>query len=131
MQAIQNHKILNDQRGKLVAIESNSGVPFDIKRVFYIYGMQANLPRGNHAHYKTKQYIIAVNGSCQVTLDNGAQKKKYLLDAPNIGLLQDAMIWGTMHTFSSDCLLLVLASENYNDADYIRSYEDYLRLLSL
>jgi hypothetical protein len=124
---IKNHKILGDDRGLLVAIESNIDIPFEIKRVFYIYGTKANVPRGQHSHYRTKQYLIAVSGSCQVTLDYGSIKETYLLDQPHIGLFQDAMVWGTMHDFSPDCVLLVFANEHYNDADYIRSYDDFKR----
>ena len=126
-----NHKVLGDERGKLVAIESGITVPFEIKRVFYIYGTQPNVPRGQHSHRKTKQYLIAVNGSCKVTLDNGRSKEIHELKHPHVGLLQDAMVWGTMHDFSADCVLLVLADQYYNEADYIRSYDDFKQGLSL
>lgn len=125
-----NHKVLGDERGQLIAIESGVQVPFEIKRVFYIYGTQPNVPRGQHSHHKTKQYLIAVNGSCQVTLDDGKEKVTHLLDQPNIGLFQDAMVWGTMHDFSSDCVLLVLANAHYDEADYIRSYAEFKKLLA-
>lgn len=124
------HRVLGDARGKLVAIESGVNVPFEIKRVFYIYGTQPNVPRGQHSHHKTKQYLIAVSGSCQVTLDDGNEKVTHLLDQPHIGLFQDAMVWGTMHDFSPDCVLLVLANEHYNDADYIRSYAEFKQILA-
>ena len=121
------HKVLGDHRGQLVVIEGKNDVPFDIKRVFYIYGTQKDVPRGNHSHYKTKQYLIAVNGSCKVTLDNGKTKQTFSLDEPNKGLFQDVLIWGTMHDFSQDCVLLVLASEYYDEADYIRDYQKFLK----
>ena len=122
-----HHKVLGDHRGQLVVIEGKNDVPFDIKRVFYIYGTQKDVPRGNHSHYKTKQYLIAVNGSCKVTLDNGKTKKTFDLDEPNKGLFQDALTWGTMHDFSDDCVLMVLASEYYNEVDYIRDYNEFLK----
>jgi hypothetical protein len=122
-----HHKVLGDHRGQLVVIEGKNDVPFDIKRVFYIYGTQKDTPRGNHSHYKTKQYLIAVNGSCKVTLDNGKTKKTFDLDEPNKGLFQDALTWGTMHDFSDDCVLMVLASEYYNEVDYIRDYNEFLK----
>lgn len=125
------HKVLGDERGKLIAIESGIHIPFAIKRVFYIYGTQPNVPRGQHSHHKTQQYLIAVSGSCQVTLDDGKQKVTHLLNQPDIGLFQDAMVWGTMHDFSSDCVLLVLANEHYTDSDYIRSYDDFKRIVAL
>ncbi len=121
------HKVLGDHRGNLVAIESNVNVPFDIERVFYIFGVHAEIPRGNHAHFETKQYLIALNGSCAVTLDDGKRKDTYLLDKPNVGLFQDAMVWGTMHDFSSDCVLLVMANNAYQDSDYIRDYHVFLK----
>jgi hypothetical protein len=127
---IKKHKVLGDDRGQLIAIESGIHVPFEIKRVFYIYGTQPDVSRGQHSHHKTKQYLIAVNGSCKVTLDDGKQKITHLLNQPNIGLFQDALVWGSMHDFSSDCVLLVFANEYYNDADYIRSYVDFSRLAS-
>ncbi|GGH52948.1 dTDP-6-deoxy-3,4-keto-hexulose isomerase [Comamonas phosphati] len=124
--AVVEHKILGDQRGKLVALESSINVPFEIKRVFYIYGTQPGVPRGQHSHFETKQYLIAVNGSCKVTLDNGSAKETFLLNSPNMALFQDAMTWGEMHDFSSDCVLLVLASDYYDESDYIRNYDDFL-----
>ena len=126
---LTNHKVLGDERGQLIAIESGVQVPFEIKRVFYIYGTKPNVPRGQHSHHKTKQYLIAVNGSCQVTLDDGKEKVTHLLDQPHIGLFQDAMVWGTMHDFSPDCVLLVLANAHYDEADYIRSYDDFKKLV--
>jgi hypothetical protein len=128
---LKNHKVRGDERGKLVAIESGICIPFEIRRVFYIYGTQPDVPRGQHSHHKTQQYLIAVSGSCQVTLDNGKEKVTYLLDQPNRGLFQNAMVWGTMHDFSPDCVLLVLASDHYNDADYIRSYTEFKQIIAL
>ena len=124
----REHRIFGDHRGKLVVIEGGQDIPFEVQRIFYIYGTQPGVPRGEHSHYKTQQYLIAVNGSCKVTLDDGKQKITYDLNQPNIGLFQDALIWGTMHSFTSDCLLLVLASERYDETDYIHNYEEFLRL---
>lgn len=124
-----HHKVHGDNRGQLVVIEGNDDVPFDIKRVFYIYGGQQNVSRGSHSHYQTQQYLIAVNGSCKVTLDNGKCKKTFDLDEPNKGLFQDALVWGVMHDFSDDCLLLVLASEHYKESDYIYDYSELMRVV--
>lgn len=123
-------KILGDHRGQLTVLEANKEVPFDIKRVFYIYGTQLGVPRGNHSHYKTKQLLIAINGSCKVTLDDGKTKSTFDLNKPNIGLFQDALIWGSMHDFSSDCVLLVLADNYYDESDYIRSYDKFMEAVS-
>jgi len=121
---------MGDERGSLIAFEENHNVPFDIKRVFYIYGTQENIPRGQHAHYKTKQLLVAVHGGCKVTLDNGKEKKTYTLNKPNIGLLQNALIWGTMHDFTEDCILMVFADTYYDESDYIRDYDKFLKEIS-
>ena len=124
---LQEFKVLGDHRGQLVALEANRQIPFDVKRVFYIYGTQESVPRGNHSHYKTKQFLVAVNGSCKVTLDDGYNKETFNLNKPNLGLFQDALIWGTMHDFSSDCVLMVLANEYYDASDYITDYDKFLK----
>ena len=124
---LDEFEVLGDDRGQLIALEENSEIPFDIKRVFYIYGTQPNISRGNHSHYKTKQFLIAVNGSCKVTLDNGIIKETYALNKPHLGLFQDALIWGEMHDFSDDCVLMVLANDIYVDSDYIRDYSKFLK----
>lgn len=126
---LEEFKVLGDHRGQLVALEANRQIPFDVKRVFYIYGTQEGIPRGKHAHYKTKQFLIAVNGSCKVTLDNGKRKEIFDLNKPNLGLSQDALIWGTMHDFSFDCVLMVLADEYYDASDYITDYNKFLELV--
>ncbi len=126
---LEEFKVLGDHRGQLVALEANRQIPFDVKRVFYIYGTQEGVPRGNHSHYKTKQFLVAVNGSCKVTLDNGKEKETFDLDKPNMGLFQDALIWGSMHDFSNDCVLMVLANEYYDASDYITDYDKFLEVV--
>lgn len=123
---LEEFKVLGDDRGQLVALEANKQIPFDVQRVFYIYGTQEGVPRGNHSHYKTKQFLVAVNGSCKVTLDDGNTKETFDLNKPNLGLFQDALIWGTMHDFSSDCVLLVMADAYYDASDYITDYDKFL-----
>ena len=123
---IREFKILGDYRGQLIALEENKDIPFNIRRVFYIYGTQDGVTRGNHSHYKTKQFLVAVNGSCKITLDNGKTKETFDLNKPNLGLFQDALIWGTMHDFSSDCVLMVLADKYYDESDYIQEYNKFL-----
>ena len=122
---LQEFKVLGDHRGQLVALEANKQIPFDVKRVFYIYGTQPDVPRGNHSHYKTKQFLVSVAGSCKVTLDDGKIKEIFDLDKPNLGLFQDALIWGSMHDFSQDCVLLVMSDSYYNESDYIRDYNKF------
>ena len=127
---LNHHKVMGDDRGSLVAIESINDIPFEIKRVFYIYGTRPDVSRGQHAHYITKQYLIAVHGSCKITLDDGRRIITHELNQPNIGLFQNAMEWGTMHDFSSDCVLLVLADQFYKEADYIRCYDEFKKHIS-
>jgi len=126
---LQEFKVLGDYRGQLIALESNAQIPFDIKRVFYIYGTQEGVSRGNHSHYKTKQFLVAVNGSCKVTLDNGKEQTTFELDKPNLGLFQDTLIWGIMHDFSKDCVLMVIADQYYDENDYIKEYEKFLEVI--
>jgi len=130
MKNITKFKILGDYRGQLIALEANRDIPFNIKRVFYIYGTQEGISRGKHAHYKTKQFLIAVHGGCKVTLDNGKEKETFELNHPHLGLFQDAKIWGEMHDFSSDCVLMVLADNFYDEDDYIREYDKFVETVS-
>jgi len=127
---IVHFNIRGDERGLLIALEENHNVPFDIRRVFYIYATKAGVNRGEHAHYKTKQLLVAVAGSCRVTLCDGHTEKTYTLDTPDTGLFQDALIWGSMHDFSPDCVLMVLADTYYREDDYIRDYNTYLESIA-
>lgn len=118
---------LGDDRGSLVALEALKTVPFDIKRVYYIFGTKAGVARGFHAHKNLKQVAVCVTGSCRMILDNGQERKEILLDSPTRGLLIEDLVWREMHDFSPDCVLLVLASEHYDETDYIRDYDGFLR----
>ncbi|WP_323938018.1 sugar 3,4-ketoisomerase [Aeromonas caviae] len=118
--------VLGDERGSLLALEGNKNIPFDIKRVYYIYGTQNGVARGFHAHKELKQVAICLNGSCRFVMDNGIEKSDVVLNSPSQGLLIDTMQWHEMYDFSSDCILLVLASDVYDEADYIRNYDDFL-----
>jgi len=122
---------LGDERGDLVALEigMEKVVPFDIKRVYYIYRTAEGVSRGFHAHKRLKQVAICLSGSCRMVLDNGQKREDVLLSNPTRGLLIESMTWREMHDFSKDCVLLVLASEHYDEADYIRSYEEFVRCL--
>ena len=119
---------LGDSRGSLVAIESNRTMPFEIKRVYYIFGTKERVSRGFHAHRDLKQLAVCVTGSCRFVLDNGKKSDEVLLDNPTKGLMVEKLIWHEMHDFSPDCVLLVLASEHYNESDYIRNYEVFQRM---
>lgn len=122
---IINFNIHGDARGSLVALEKEHNVPFDIKRVYYIFGTKDGVRRGYHAHINLKQLAICVKGSCKFLLDNGYDKVVYDLDEPTKGLYIEGLIWREMFDFSSDCVLMVLADAYYDEADYIRSYQDF------
>ena len=119
-------KINGDERGSLVSLESQKNIPFVIKRVYYLFDTQDGVRRGFHAHKKLKQILICVAGSCDVLLDNGKEKMVVNLSNPNTGLLVESMIWHEMFNFSHDCVLMVLADDYYDEADYIRSYDEFV-----
>lgn len=121
---------LGDSRGSLVALEigMEKAVPFDIKRVYYIYQTGEGVSRGFHAHRNLKQVAICVAGKCRMVLDNGETREETWMSSPTRGLLIESMVWREMHDFSRDCVLLVLASEHYDESDYIRSYDDFSEL---
>jgi dTDP-4-dehydrorhamnose 3,5-epimerase-like enzyme len=123
-------KPLGDERGSLVALEANKSVPFDIKRVYYIFGTKEGVSRGFHAHRNLKQVAVCVTGSCRFVLDNGKKKEEVVLDDATKGLLIKNLTWREMYDFSPDCVLMVLASEYYNESDYIRDYDDFLGVVN-
>ena len=114
-------KTFSDERGSLTVAERE--VPFDIKRVFFIYGMAPDTVRGGHRHYETIHACISVKGSCRIRVDDGGQHTDFLLDAPHKCVILNPEDWHTMEDFSPDCVLLVLASDYYNPNEYI--YEGY------
>ncbi|SEH97742.1 FdtA/QdtA family cupin domain-containing protein [Pseudomonas asplenii] len=118
---------LGDKRGELIAIEVGVDkiIPFEIKRIYYIYATADGVSRGFHAHKNLKQIAICVSGSCRMVLDDGTTRQETIMHSATRGLVIESMIWREMHDFSSDCVLLVLASEHYDEADYIRSYQDF------
>lgn len=125
-----NFETKGDEKGSLVALEENKNIPFTIKRVYYIYGTKEGIRRGYHAHKKLSQVLVCVIGSCKVLLDDGKTKQNVTLESPATGLLMKRHIWHEMYDFSSDCVLMVLADEHYNESDYIRNYPDFLKYLS-
>lgn len=117
---------LGDERGALVALEANRQIPFDIKRVYYIYGTAQGVARGFHAHKALKQVAICLKGSCRFVMDDGKDKQDVILATPEKGLLINAMQWHEMYDFSEDCVLMVLADQLYDESDYIRDYDYFL-----
>ena len=120
---------LGDQRGGLVAIESAASVPFNIKRVYYIFKTVENFRRGYHAHRELKQVIIAVSGSCTFLLDDGKKRSEITLNDPLKGLYIEGLVWREMFNFSPDCVLVVLADQHYDENDYVRDYQQFQNLV--
>lgn len=121
--------VLGDDRGSLVAIEASDTIPFEVQRVYYIFNTKSGVARGFHAHHQLQQLTVCVSGKCRMVLDDGQTKEEAWLDSPNKGLLIGDMIWREMHDFSDDCVLLVLASEHYDESDYIRDYDEFLKVV--
>ena len=116
-----------DDRGQLVALEEFKDIPFEIKRVYYMYDTGEGVHRGFHAHRSLEQILICIHGSCKVLLDNGTEKKVISLEKPYEGLYIANDMWREMYDFSSDAVLLVLASDFYKEEDYIRDYDVFLK----
>jgi hypothetical protein len=118
--------ILGDNRGSLIALEGNKNIPFDIKRVYYIFGTKENIRRGFHAHKTLKQVAVCVKGSCKFLLDDGKDKCDIELNAPYVGLCFEGLLWREMYDFSPDCILMIFADDIFREEDYIRDYAQFL-----
>ena len=117
-----------DDRGQLVALEEFIDIPFEIKRVYYMYDTKDGVHRGFHAHKNLEQILICIHGSCKVLLDNGKEKKVVPLEKPYEGLYVSNNMWREMYDFSPDAVLMVLASDLYKEEDYIRDYNEFLKM---
>ena len=124
---IQFHKI-TDRSGHLVALEENRNLPFDVKRIFYIYGVSGNIVRGNHANRFSRIVFIAVKGKCKISVKDGNSKQEFILSRPEVGLFTDRMTWKELSDFSPDCVLLALSDAYYDKQEYITDYEEFKRL---
>ncbi|AYG07301.1 WxcM-like domain-containing protein [Pseudomonas fluorescens] len=122
---ILNIQAKGDERGQLIALENNKNIPFEIKRVYYLTQTREDVARGFHAHKELMQVAVCISGRCLMKLDDGINQEEVWLDSPVKAILIRKMIWREMHHFSPDCVLLVLASELYDEQDYIRSYSDF------
>lgn len=120
---------ITDPRGNLTVVEGMKQVPFDIKRTYWVYDVPGGEHRGGHAHKQCHEFIIALSGSFIVTLDNGKEKNSFLLNHPYQGLLVETGMWRTLDDFSSGAVCMVLASEPFDENDYIRDYDDYLEYI--
>lgn len=120
---------IEDNRGNLSFIESQNHIPFDIQRVYYLYDVPGGAERGSHAHKNLQQLVIAMSGSFDVVLNDGLSEKRYHLNRSYLGLYIPAGIWRTLDNFSSGSVCMVLASEKYDESDYIRNYDEYLAFI--
>lgn len=118
-------KVIGDERGNLISLESNKNIPFEINRVYYIFDNQPNVERGFHAHISLKQVAICMSGSCTFILDNGYNKETIVLNDRTKGLLIEGLVWREMKDFSKDAVLVVIASDLYDESDYIRDYSEF------
>lgn len=125
-QGLLSLPVLGDERGSLVVIESSRNVPFNIERVYYLLGTREGVARGCHAHRTLRQFAIAVHGSCTMLFDDGRERRQFILDRADRGILIPPMTWHELSDFSSDCVLLVLADAHYDEDDYIRDYSTFI-----
>ena len=125
-----NLKEMGDEKGKLIAIESNRNVPFEIQRLFYIYDCQQDVERGIHANLNSKFAFVCVQGSCSIETDNGKTKDIYKLDKKTDILAIDNKVWKKMYDFSDDCILLVFSDCLYDKSEYIYDYDEFLRIVN-
>ena len=128
---IIDFKSHGDERGSLIALEKLHNVPFEIKRVYYIFNTTPGVVRGKHAHRELEQVLICTSGSCKILLGDGTENVEVLLDKPEKGLFVGKNIWREMYDFSDGCVLMVLANEYYNPDEYIRDYEEFLKEVNI
>lgn len=126
---MMNLEVISDKRGKLVALESNKNLPFMIKRVYYIYDTLPDLERGFHAHKDLEQLVVAIDGACEFVLDDGKSRESVWINRPDVGLYIGKNMWREMRKFSYGCKLMILASDYYNENEYIRDYGEFLKQL--
>lgn len=125
---IINLPIIKDARGNLTFVEGGNHIPFDIRRIYYLYDVPGGAERGGHAHHDLRQLIIAMSGSFDVVLDDGFNKKRIHLNRSFHGLYLETKVWRELDNFSSGSVCMVLASDIYKESDYVRDYDEYLRL---
>lgn len=118
---------VHNEAGNITVVENGINIPFDVKRVYYLYDVPGGEARGGHAHYELEQYVIAASGSFEVILDDGKKRKIVTLNRPNLALHIVPGLWRELHNFSSGSICLVLASHKYSENDYIRDYNEFLK----
>ncbi|MCR8687241.1 sugar 3,4-ketoisomerase [Campylobacter sp. 1569] len=125
---ILNFSAITDKRGSLIALENLKNIPFEIKRIYYIFDTKPEFPRGAHAHTNLEQVLIMIDGSCEIILNDGKISQNIILNRPDIGLYIGKNIWREMKNFSYGAKMLVLASDFYNEKEYIRNYDKFLKV---
>lgn len=120
-------KVHNDA-GNITVVENGNNIPFDVKRVYYLYDMPGGEARGGHAHYMLEQFVVAASGSFDVILDDGKNRKRVTLNRPNLALHVVPGLWRELDNFSSGSICMVLASHVFDEKDYLRDYKDFLKL---
>lgn len=123
-------KTFGDERGKMIVVEGGQTVPFEIKRLFYIFGADQSTVRGQHANRNSEFVMINVAGSCKVKITDGTSACEVILDRPDLGVYIPKMLWKDMYDFSDDCVLLVLANTHYDGSEYIRDFEEYQKIMN-
>jgi len=127
---IELNQVVDDNDGVLSIAEQLNEIQFEIKRVYYIYGLEdSTAQRGFHAHKKLEQAIFCINGSFKLMVDDGNDKQYFFLNNPNCGIYMGPELWHTMFEFSKDCIILVFSSDFYDESDYIRDYNDFLKYI--
>ncbi|HEC1754849.1 TPA: WxcM-like domain-containing protein [Campylobacter lari] len=126
---ILNFSAITDKRGSLIALENLKDIPFEVKRIYYIFDTKPEFPRGAHAHINLEQVLIMMDGSCEIMLNDGKISQSIILNRPDIGLYIGKNIWREMKNFSYGAKLLVLASEFYDEKEYIRNYDEFLKVI--
>lgn len=119
-------QVHGDERGQLIAIEELKETPFEIKRIYYMYDTKENVRRGYHSHRSLEQILVCVHGSCKIVFDDGYERKEVILNRPDEGVYVGPNIWREMFDFSPDAVLMVLASQPYDEKDYIRDYTQFI-----
>lgn len=120
-------RMFKDDRGSLCVVESKKDLPFDIKRIFYVFGTKRNISRGNHAHKTSKQFLVVLNGLLKVSAENRGNINSFLLSSSNVGLYLPPLTWSVETPIEDGTIYLVLTSEEYNESDYIHNYSDFIR----
>ncbi len=118
-----------DEKGSLIIMEAHNNIPIEIKRVYFMIPNDQQTPRGFHAHKKLRQYALCISGNCSLLFDNGFNKERYFLENRRTAIEIKPLVWHEIHDFSSDCILVVFADDVYRESDYIRDYDEFIRVV--